>query len=66
MNPTKAWCVYGIVATVVAGAVFIAMLWVGQKVTEDDRRSRSDRAAACATIEDEQLRALCLFSVPGR
>lgn len=44
----------------------VVMVLAAVRVTADDRHSRSERAHACANIENEQTRALCLFSIPGR
>lgn len=62
----KAWMIVGVVTNIVVGVVLTAVVWAGERATDHDRRSRSARASACATVEDEKVRALCLFSVPGR
>jgi flagellar basal body-associated protein FliL len=62
----KAWTILGVVTIIVVGVILTAIVWAGERATDHDRRSRSVRASACATIEDEKVRALCLFSVPGR
>jgi hypothetical protein len=62
----RAWTLFSVVAMVAIASLLGGGIYAGVRTTEADRRSRSDRAAACSTIEDEKVRALCLYSVPGR